>query len=131
MYWRSGKISRKCRSLPAAEVRAGSDCEDELYAVRYQWAELNGWIPNIWEPDLQVNKVTAVLVTDSKGLYDKMKQTVTSLKGLEKRVDIEAFGIKDSMNDTGLTVWWVHGDAQIGNSLTKPNEPHQLNLSFP
>ena len=74
--------------------------------------------------------MTAVLVTDPKGLYDKMKQTVISLKGLEKRVDIEAFGIKDSMNDTGLTVWWVHGDAQIGNSLTKPNEPHQLNLFF-
>jgi hypothetical protein len=70
------------------------------------------------------------VVSDSKGVFDKCKQLVITPKGKEKRVDVEALAFKQSVTTANVKVWWVHGDAQLANSLTKPSEPWQLNLYF-
>ena len=54
------------------------------------------------------------------------KNTVYVPKGPERRVALEMIGLKEAIQETGLVLRWVHSDAQLSNSLTKDNEPHQL-----
>ena len=128
--WKAGKIDRMCRSSTAAETRATVDGEDELYGLKLQWLELLGNKVNWKKPDLLLRGLPGVCVTDSKGLYDKLRTVVFSPKGKEKRVDIEAMTMKDESARAGNTLLWVHGDAQLANSLTKGHEPGQLRLFY-
>ena len=126
IVWQSAKIQRACRSSAAAETRAAVDAEDELYAVRFQTFEFEGGHVNVWRCDDAVRAVNAVLISDSKNLYDRLGQTVLTLKGAEKRTDIETLCLKESTSSTDLVVRWVNGDSQLANSLTKENELHQI-----
>ena len=42
----------------------------------------------------------------------------------------EAMTLKDESMRDGNRLLWVHGDAQLANSLTKGHEPHQLRLFY-
>ena len=126
IFWQSAKIQRVCRSSGAAETRAAVDTEDELFAIRFQTYEFLGGRVSLWDVDGAVMNVPGVLISDSKNLYDKLGQTVMTLKGAEKRADIEALCLKESMSSTGLAIRWVNGDSQLANALTKPHELHQL-----
>ena len=127
MFWRSGKIDRVCRSPGAAEARAAIDAEDNLFLLRYAWAEFCGHQADLWDPDGQVRRVPGVLVTDSRNVYDRVEKPYITPKGAQKRVDIELLAIKESQNKNGLSVRWVHSDAQLANTLTKRGEEHQVN----
>ena len=48
--------------------------------------------------------------------------------GAEKRSDLEAIAIKESQTNTHLQLRWVHSDAMLANSWTKPSEKWQVNL---
>ena len=126
MFWQSAKIQRTCKSSGAAETRAAADTEDELYALRFQAFEFQGGQVSLWNCDQGVSEVPGVLISDSKNLFDRLNQTVLTLKGAEKRIDIETLCLKESMSSTSLKVRWVNGDSQLANSLTKENELHQL-----
>ena len=101
------------------------DADDELYAVRFQNFEFQGGQVPLWNCDDAVKTVEGVLISDSKVLYDRLQQTVLTLKGAEKRADIASLCLKESMQSTHLHVRWVNGDSQLANSLTKENELHQ------
>ena len=81
---------------------------------------------SIWQCDKAVSEIAGVLISDSKNLYDRLNQTVLTLKGAEKRIDIETLCLKESMYATSLKIRWVNGDSQLANSLTKEAELHQL-----
>ena len=102
------------------------DGEDELYALRLQTAEFQGHQVNSYDTDETVKKIQASLITDSKCLYDRLQHTALTVRGEEKRSDIESLCLKEAMESTALLVRWVHGDAQLSNSLTKDNEHHQI-----
>ena len=61
-------------------------------------------------------------------MYDRLQQTALTLKGEEKRSDIESLCLKEAMETTALEVRWVHGDAQLANILTKDSEYQQILL---
>ena len=126
IFWCSSKIARVCRSSAAAETRAAVDGEDQLYALRFQLSELRGLPANVFNPDDTVQQTRGVLVSDSKNVYDRLTPTMLTLKGAEKRCDIESLCLKEAMQTTNLSIRWVNGEAQLGNSLTKPSEPQQL-----
>ena len=69
-----------------------------------------------------------ILVTDSRNFFDKLWKDTPIIKGAERRADIEALTVKESMSSTGLMLRWVHSDAQLANSNTKPSEKHQIHL---
>ena len=125
IFWQSAKIQRVCRSSGSAETNAAVDADDELYAVRFQAFEFQGGQVPLWRCDDAVQQVSGVLISDSTNLYDRVNQTVLTLKGAEKKTDIATLCLKESMNSTGLRVRWVNGDSQLANSLTKDNELHQ------
>ncbi|CAE7865918.1 unnamed protein product, partial [Symbiodinium necroappetens] len=81
LFWQSAKIQRTCRSSGAAETHAAVDADDELYAVRFQVFEFQGGQVPLWSCDDAVETIEGVLISDSRNLYDRMQQTVLTLKG--------------------------------------------------
>lgn len=71
-----------------------------------------------------------MVVTDSKNLYDRLDRDSPTVKGEEKRPTIESLSLKDSTWETQMTLWWIHSDAQLANSLTKSTEKQQINLYY-
>ena len=124
--WQSSKIGRQCRSRGAAESSASIDCEDLLYAVRLQLFEMKGGKIQVRRTAGHVRQIPAVLVTDSTNVYDRLHNEVYVPKGPERRLALEMLGLKDALTETGLELRWVNSDAQLANSLTKDNEPQQL-----
>ena len=130
LSWRSYKIDRASRSPACAETHAVVDGEDELFHVRYLWTEMH-FAPSVLEPltkEQIVYRSPGILITDSRNFFDKLWKDTPIIKGAERRADIEALTVKDSMPDTGLMLRWVHSDAQLANSHTKPSEKHQVHL---
>ena len=126
MFWKSGRIDRVCRSPGSAEARAAIDAEDNLYLLRYSWAEFCGHTTTTWEPDVLVSKVFGVLVTDSRNVYDRVEKPYITPKGAQKKIDIELMALKESQNRTQLSIRWVNSEAQLANTLTKRGEEHQV-----
>jgi putative AlgH/UPF0301 family transcriptional regulator len=128
IFWCSSKITRVCRSSASAETRAAVDGEDQMYALRFQLSEFRGFAANPWQPGETVNHTAGVLISDSKNLFDRLSQTMLTLKGAEKRSDIESLCLKESMFFNETSIRWVNGDSQLSNSLTKQDEPQQVML---
>ena len=130
MLWRSSKIDRKCRSPACAETKGVVNGEDDLYHVRYLWSEILNPQEKIytWHPDSIVSLTQGILITDSKNLWDKLSKETLVIKGAEKRSDIEAIALKESQMNTQLQLRWVHSDAMLANSWTKPSEKWQVQL---
>ena len=128
IYWASSKITRVCRSSASAETRAAVDGEDQMFAIRFQLAEFLGFPPDVWDVESTVRNVTGILVSDSKNVYDRLSQTMMTIKGAEKRSDLESLCLKEAVTTTETILRWVNGDSQLANSLTKGTEPHQMLL---
>ena len=126
MFWQSAKLQRACRSSAAAETRAAVDAEDELFARRFQAFEILGGQVSVWRCGDAVMIIPGAVVADSKNFFDRLNQNVLTLRGAEKRADIETLCLKESMSSTSVSIRWVNGDTQLANSLTKDNEPQQL-----
>ena len=71
---------------------------------------------------------SGILLTGSKNFYDKLNTDTPIIKGAERRADLEALTVKESMETTSLMLRWVHSDAQLANSNTKPSDKHQAHL---
>ena len=124
--WQSSKIMRQCRSPGAAGSLAAIDCEDLLYAIRLQLFEMKGGKVKVRHTHVHVAETPAVLVTDSTNVYDRLQNEIYVPKGPDRRVSLEMIGLKEALVETNLPVRWVHGDAQLANSLTKDHEPQQI-----
>ncbi|CAE7632887.1 unnamed protein product, partial [Symbiodinium sp. CCMP2456] len=130
MSWHSNKIERSCRSPGAAECQAAIHGEDILYYSRYQWSELWHGDVDVRDPNACVLKVPGTLVTDSRNVYDKLATEVLSIKGAERKSNLELLSVKEAQMRTQLQVRWVHSEAQLANSLTKQNGGHELELFY-
>ena len=128
IYWKGGKQDRVTRSSPAAEIKAMVDAEDVLLGIRFQMAEMMGTEVDFYNPFAAATTIPGCLITDSKDLYDKMKQPEKLLQGRERRSGLELLGLLHGCRQTGTPMRWVHSDAMIANSLTKSKEKHQLEM---
>ena len=120
MSWHAGKIDRVTRSPGAAEARAVVSGEDHLFHARFQLGEMLMAMPDIYDVEATVASVKGCLISDSRNVYDKLQTEELGAKGAEHRTDIELMCLKASQRGTGLILRWVHSEAQIANSLTKP-----------
>ena len=128
MSWHSQKIDRTCRSPGAAEAQAAINGEDALYYARFQWAELLYGHSDRHRPDETVKRVEGCVVTDSRNVYDKLETEVLVIKGAEKRTNIELLALKEAQWNTGVSIRWVHSEAQLANTLTKANGMREYEL---
>ena len=128
LYWRSGKIDRTCRSPACAETMAGLDGEDDLLYLRVLWNEMQGGTLNPRYPNELASHTRGLLITDARNLFDKLQRATVSVKGAEKRSDIEAICLRENTERSNVRICWVHGGAMIANGLTKVSEKHQMML---
>ena len=128
--WSSHRIDRTCRSPGAAETQAAVNGEDSVFFIRYQWSEILHGVADARDPEGCASKVTGCIISDSRNVYDKLRVEVVSIKGAEKRANIELLSLKEAQQRTGLLVRWVHSEAQLGNSLTKIGGQKELELFF-
>ena len=128
VVWHSHKIDRVCRSRGAAETQAAVNGEDNLYFVRYQWSEMLYGLGCTKSPDATVSKVIGCVVSDN--VYDKLQSEVLTIKGAEKKANIELLRLKEAQQRTKVVVRWVHSEAQLGNSLTKKHGGKKLELFY-
>ena len=128
--WHSQKIGRICRSPGAAEAAAANNGEDLLFFARFQLAEMMGAQVNVRDINSVVNQISGCLVTDSRNVYDKLETEVLSVKGAEKRTDLELLSLKSAQIRNAVEIRWVHSEAQLSNGLTKSNEHKQLHLFY-
>ena len=117
--WHAGKIDRIARSPGAAEAIAVINGEDLMYHVRYQLGEYLEESPNIFDVDRTVNLIDGCLISDSRNVFDKLQTDELSVKGAERRTDLELLSLKSAQKHNHVKLRWVHSQAQLGNALTK------------
>ena len=81
-------------------------------------------------PVQAVQQITGCLITDSRNVYDRLNTAVLSVKGAEKRTNIEFIALKESQEQTGLILRWVHSEAQLANALTKGSTCREMELYY-
>ena len=128
--WHSSKIDRACRSPGAAEAQAAVNGEDCLFFARYQWSEIEQGNVDPRDAVKTVRETPGCLITDSRNVYDKLREEVLTIKGAEKRTSIELIGLKESQFTTDLRLRWVHSEAQLANGLTKSAGGKELDLYY-
>ena len=104
--------------------------EDALHFARFQWSELLFGIADVRQLRAIVAKVPGCVVTDSRNVYDKLETEVLSIKGAEKRSNIELLSLKESQMSTQLQVRRVHSEAQLANALTNSGPCRELELFY-
>ena len=117
--WHAGKIDRVVRSPGAAETVAVVNGEDYLYHARFQFGEFLVDSTNIFEVDETVNVVPGCVISDSRNVYDKLSTEEMSVKGAERRSDLELLCLKSAQRNNHVQIRWVHSEAQLSNALTK------------
>ena len=130
MAWHSNRIERACRSPGASEAQAAVNGEDALFFARYQWYEIIHGAVDVRAPTQAVQQITGCLITDSRNVYDRLNTAVLSVKGAEKRTNIELIALKESQEQTGLILRWVHSEAQLANALTKGSTCREMELYY-
>ena len=128
--WHSHKIDRVCRSPGAAETQAAVNGEDQMVYARYQWSEIMYGNVDTKDPDSTVKKVLGCVISDSRNVYDKLQTEVLSIKGAEKRANLELLALKESQLRTNVHIRWVHSEAQLANTLTKANGGREMELYY-
>ncbi|CAE7499645.1 unnamed protein product, partial [Symbiodinium sp. CCMP2456] len=94
------------KSIGSAAVNG----EDTVYFVRYQWSEIMHGVADARDPEGCASKVTGCVISDSRNVYDKLSVEVVSIKGAEKRANLELLSLKESQQRTGFLVRWVHSE---------------------
>ena len=128
--WHSQKIDRICRSPGAAETQAAVNGADAAYYLRYQWSEILYGKVDVRQPDQTVSRVPGCLVTDSRNVFDKLRTEVLTVKGAERKSNLELLSVKEAQCSTQLVVRWVHSEAQLANSLTKIGGTREIDLYY-
>ena len=72
----------------------------------------------------------AIIVIDAKSIYDSMYGASEPLEMSEKRTCIAMLGIQELLAPETVEVRWVHGEANLANSLTKCTGLEQIDSFF-
>ena len=81
-------------------------------------------------PDDMIRTIPKVLVTDSKNTYDNILKNGAYLGMKEKMAGLDLKALKQQCARRCTSVRWVHGDAQLANTLTKSGEDHQMTMYY-
>ena len=119
LSWYAGKVDRVVRSPGAAEACAVVNGEDQLFHARFQLGEFLGGPCNVFDVNETVNRVPGCVISDSRNVYDKLQTEEFSVKGSERRTDLEMLCLKSAQRKNAVELRWVHSEAQLGNALTK------------
>ena len=84
-----------------------------MYYGRFELSEMLGHPVLVKDIDATVNKVLGDPGDDSRNVYDKMESETLSIKGAEKRRDLELLALKDAQVRSKVHIQWVHVEAEL------------------
>lgn len=97
--------------------------EDANYRARYLWAQINGCPPgeNLLNGANNIMKYVHGLVgTDSKGGFDAITKSEGPMLGLANiRSALQAFQLREQLQEGGARLIWLNGDWNLSDALTK------------
>ena len=96
-----------------AVIRQACITDDELFAARPLWSEINGHQVTKQIATDAVKATPGIVVPDAKRVYDALQNSSSTALGLtEERSGTELLGL-----DTGLR--WCHSDIQLADGVTR------------
>ena len=122
---RSWKLTRKAIGSNDAEVQSIHEAENQLYKMRILMGELCSFgIPFGRDWDSRVDAchraIHGCVITDSRGGYDSVTLNESANLSLSSsRSAVQAFSLKDSLQDANTPLLWVASDWNRADSLTK------------
>ena len=108
--WHSSRIDRVLRSPGAAEVKATINGEDLLYHTGFQYGEWFDVEPNVFDVDKTVNR--GCVISDARTIYNKLTTHELSIKGAERRTDLELLSMKYAITVNHAVLRWAQGQAK-------------------
>ena len=97
-----------------------------MFLIRLQLAEFKGQIVNLRFADEHVATISATCVLDAKSIYDVLTSRNQAQGLLEKRTAIELLAYMEDTQRSKTKTRWVHGDANLGDGLTKAGAESML-----
>ena len=114
--WSTNKLKRDARSSMSAEIQRACNTDDELFAARLLWSEINWYHVTEHNVTDAVKATPGIIVLDANRVYDAMQNSSSTPLGLtEQRSGIELMGLQDyayvlvkSEHRWGWTHWMTH-----------------------
>ena len=120
--WQSRQLPRICRSSTSAEIQTGGhavDAHEFAKQTMLKWYNEHPIHPR--DLDRALSTFDAIVVTDSKNLYDSGNRVETSgLQLEERRLALEVLSIRERTHAAGIQFRWVDSDQQLADNLSKP-----------
>lgn len=95
---------------------------------------MNGGMVQLRDINQDAQLTKGLVVVDAKNLYDKIHRATATIRGPEKRSDLEALGLRQNLERCNTPLRWVDGSGMLSNFLTKVHEKGQgwlyLSLDF-
>ena len=131
LCWKSAKTPRQALGSNGVEIQAVTETEDAVFRIR-------GLLVEIFNVSFDRTNLDAVIrdnthgavVMDTRGIFDAATRNMSSLHGLRSsRAGYElALAVVQAVR-SGCRFRWVHGGAQLGDSLTK-SQARKVLLQF-
>ena len=140
LTWGCRKIQKVVTSTLSAETIALASTLDHLAWLRLFWAWIHDPTTEWKHPEEALKQLQPAItvptlpqdldlaITDCKSLYDLVTRTAPP-NCSEYRVQLVARAIKEALRE-GTQLRWVHGGAQLADSLTKAMESHFLRATL-
>ena len=127
IVWTTNHFKRVARSSLGAEIQQACNTDDELFAARPLWSEINRYQLTKHNVTDAAKSTPGIIVLDWKGVYDAMQNSNwTSLCLTEKRSVIELLGLSDSIEEHDKDLRWCHSDIQLADGMTKEKMSYRI-----
>ena len=101
--WPTKKLKRVALSPSSAEIQQACNTEDDVFAARLLWRELNGHAVTTRNVTEAVEATPGIVVLDAECVHDAPHNSSSTALGLtEKRSGIELLGLNDTVATSGV-----------------------------
>ena len=83
--WSTTKQERVPRSSLSAEIQQACNTDDEVFAARLLWSEINGYQVTKQNVTDAAKETPGIIVFDAKGAHDALKKKVSRLAGTRRQ----------------------------------------------
>ena len=130
--WKTWKLRRRAISTNDGEIQSMVEGEDANFRTRFLWAQLNGCLCQdnlLADANRMVAHVKGVVGTDSRGGFDAVNKHEGPLLGLSNiRSALQAYQLRESLEQSKAALIWIAGDWNLSDALTKKSKTARTSL---
>ena len=130
--WKTWKLRRRAISTNDGKIQSMVEGEDANFRTRFLWAQLNGCLCQddlLADANHMVSFVKGVVGTDSRGGFDAVNKNEGPLLGLSNiRSALQAFQLREQLEQAKASLIWIAGDWNLSDALTKKSKTARASL---